>query len=94
MHTFGYVASALFFLVEIGLFLGFVGSLIIGQRTGKTEHARLWKLYRGTMAAMVLAIGYPVLMILFTASLGAFDSFGVVFLVLAIIPVALERGLM
>ena len=93
MHTLGYIASALFFLVEIGLFLGFVVSLLIDRRAGNIDQARLRKLHQGTIVAMALALVYPVLVMLFTASLGIFDSFGLAFVVLAVSPVILERGL-
>lgn len=93
MHTLGYAASALFFLVEIGLFLGFLANLMISHRRKRIDDAKLWKLHQGTILAMVMALVYPALAAIFAASLGIFDTFGVMFLILVICPVAVERGL-
>ena len=93
MHTLGYVASALFLLVELGLFVGFVITFVYGRRAKRFDRVKLVKLYQITKILMILAAAYPILAMLFAASLGTLDSFGIGFLVLAISPVVVERQL-
>lgn len=93
MHTFAFVFSGLFLIAEL---VAFVYFLFVRYSKRDILHGRsmtLTQSYQLTKVLMTLAIAYPTMMIVISASLDSLNPVNAIYYFLAIAPVLCARAI-